>query len=49
LPGEQAPKAGGARFPVWLAAAAIALAVLLAVNELLLARLSWAPDAKAAA
>jgi hypothetical protein len=49
LPGEQAPKAGGARFPVWLAAATIALALLLAVNELLLARLSWAPDAKAAA
>jgi hypothetical protein len=49
LPQEPSPKAGGARFPVWLAAVALALSLLLALNELVLARLTWAPDAKAAA
>jgi hypothetical protein len=49
LPGEEPPKASGARFPVWLAAVSLALALLLGLNELLLARLTWAPHAKAAA
>ena len=43
LPNEPTTQAGGARFPTWLAAAAVALALLLAANELAFARLTWEP------
>ncbi len=45
LPNEPTTQAGGARFPTWLAAVAIALAMLLAANELAFARLTWEPSA----
>lgn len=43
LPNEPTTEAGGARFPMWLAAVAVALALLLAANELAFARLNWEP------
>jgi len=43
LPNEPTSEAGGARFPTWLAAVAVALALLLAANELAFARLNWEP------
>jgi hypothetical protein len=43
LPNEPTSEAGGARFPTWLAAVAVALALLLAANELAFARLNWDP------
>ena len=43
LPNEPTTEAGGARFPTWLAAVAVALALLLAANELAFARLNWEP------
>jgi hypothetical protein len=43
LPNEPTSEAGGARFPTWLAAVAVALAMLLAANELAFARLNWEP------
>jgi hypothetical protein len=44
LPNEPTTQAGGARFPTWLAAVAVALAMLLAANELAFARLTWEPE-----
>jgi hypothetical protein len=44
LPNEPTSEAGGARFPTWLAAVAVALALLLAANELAFARLNWEPE-----
>jgi hypothetical protein len=44
LPNEPTSEAGGARFPTWLAAVAVALALLLAANELAFARLNWEPQ-----
>jgi hypothetical protein len=44
LPNEPTTQAGGARFPTWLAAVAIVLAMLLAANELAFARLTWEPS-----
>jgi hypothetical protein len=44
LPNEPTGEAGGARFPTWLAAVAVALALLLAANELAFARLNWEPE-----
>jgi hypothetical protein len=43
LTNEPTTEAGGARFPTWLAAVAVALALLLAANELAFARLNWEP------
>jgi hypothetical protein len=43
LPKEPTTQAGGARFPTWLAVVAVALAMLIAANELAFARLNWEP------
>jgi hypothetical protein len=44
LANEPTTEAGSARFPTWLAAVAVALALLLAANELAFARLNWEPQ-----
>jgi len=43
LPGRHELVAGSARFPVWIAVVALAIALLLAANELWCARLTWSP------
>jgi hypothetical protein len=43
LAGEQTHGSSDAAFPWWLVAVALALVLLLAVNELVCARLTWAP------
>jgi hypothetical protein len=44
LPGRHAAVAGSARFPVWIAVTALAIALLLAANELWSARLTWSEE-----
>jgi hypothetical protein len=44
LPGRKTIAAGSARFPVWIAIVALAIALLLAANELWSARLTWSPE-----
>jgi len=43
LAGARTRSSAGASFPVWLVAVALGLVLLLAVNELVCARLTWAP------
>jgi len=43
LAGARTRSSAGASFPVWLVAVALGLGLLLAVNELVCARLTWAP------
>ena len=43
LAGEQTRGSSDASFPGWLVAVALGLVLLLAVNELVCARLTWAP------
>lgn len=45
LPGARTAVTGTARFPVWLALTAAAVALLLAANELWCARLTWSAEA----